>query len=160
MNNGCHDLTVSVLRDGESCEIELEPGTKALSEIRDSVAAGELVTLGAVWAEDRAIDIACESGRSTIVVVEIPTGITYTYLNPLYTSRFERAPGHPNVFVCEDMDEFAEKEENSEALAEVEINGADCPVLHVCDNPDTLMEIITCFLESGGLCLKTAWLKS
>ena len=160
MSEHCHDLVISVLETGGSRELELEPGAEALDTIRSSIAAGKLAALGTVWAEDRAIDIAWENGYASIVVVEIATGITYTYLNPLYASRFEQMPGHDNIYACDDMDEFAENEANSDALAEVEIGGADCPVLHVCDDPGTLLDIVTCFLETGELSPRVSWLKS
>ena len=49
------------------------------------------------------------------------------------------------------MDEFEQDEKNREALTLSEINGNDCPLLHICDNKHDLFEIIMSFINTGSM---------
>jgi len=161
MDNKCHGLTISSIKNGEPLDEELEISANSIRKIEDSIMAESLISLGAVYGNDeRAIDISCEGNRSYIVIIEIDTGTTYTYLNPLYANLFESLDELSNVFQCADMEEFEQDETNSNALIEVEINGNDCPVLHVCDDKSTLLKIITYFFNDGTICPDVNWLKS
>jgi len=161
MEPKCHDLTTSTLVDGKPFDEEWETADAALARIKEAVPAGTLVSLGAVYGDEEwALDVSCEGGLSTAVILEIGTGATYTYLNPRFSARFDRLNSLPNVFICEDMDAFSEDEENQEALAEVEINGADCPALHVCEDRGILLELITHFLNTGTIYPGADWLRS
>jgi len=149
------------MKDGKSLDEELEIDADTMGKVKNSISAAALLALGAVSGDSEwALDVSCERDSAYIVVIETGTGATYTYLNPRFTDRFEGSDEFPNVFVCPDMDEFEQREENQDALAEVEINGTDCPALHVCDDKDDLLKIITCFLDTGAICPDVDWLKS
>lgn len=65
-----------------------------------------------------------------------------------------------NGQVCSNMDEFEQDEKNRKALTLSEINGNDCPVLHICDNKHDLFEIIMSFLNTGFMYSGVNWLRS
>lgn len=161
MDNKCHDLTISYIKDRRTSHEELRVNESTVLLIKKYILAEALLTLGAVYGDDQwAIDIACEGGRSYIVIIEIPTGATYTYLNPLYAGLFVPSEAAPNVFICEDMDEFEQEEGHQDALTVVGINGNDCPALHVCGEKSDLIKIVNSFLTAGAICPEVNWLKS
>lgn len=161
MNNRCHGLTINSIKNGKPFDEELEVDESAAQKIEGLILTETLITLGAVYGDDEwAIDISCEGNRSCIVIIDISTGLTYTYLNSIYTNLFVRSETHSNVFVCADMDEFEQDEGHEDALTEVEINGTDCPVLHVCNDKSDLIKIVKYFLTAGAMCPDVNWLKS
>lgn len=161
MDNECHELAISSRKNGKTLHEELEVNESSVLLIKKHILAETLVTLGAVYGnEEWAIDIACEGSRSYIIIIEIPTGSTYTYLNPVYANLFVPSETAPNILLCEDMDEFEEKEEHRDALAEIGINGNDCPALHVCEDKSELIKIVNSFLTAGEICPEVNWLKS
>lgn len=161
MNNSCHDISITVRQGDDLLEEELEAGSSSLDRIKTCISEGTLVTLGAVYGdEERVIDLSCENGRASIVIVEVATGVSYTYLNPRYAGAFEAVQATGSIFLCRDMEAFQRDGRNQQALAEVEIGGADCPALHVCEDKDSLLKIISCFLDSGAICPDVDWLMS
>lgn len=161
MDNKCHELAISFTKNGKTFHEELEFNEKAVLLIEKNILAETLITLGAVYGDDEwAIDIACEGVHSYIVIIEIATGSTYTYLNPAYTNLFEPSETAPNVFICEDMEEFEQDEGHADALAEVGVNGNDCPALHICEDKSDLIKIVKCFLTAEAICPEVNWLKS
>ena len=161
MNDKCHGLTISSVKNGKPFYEEMEINANSIHKIENNILAETLITLGAVYGDDEwAIDISCEDNRSYIVIIEIGTGTTYTYLNPLFINLFEHSDALSTVFLCADMNEFEQDDANSNALIEVGINGNDCPALHVCDEKSDLLKIITYFLNVGTICPDVNWLKS
>ena len=135
----------------------------AYDKIKQIILSQALVSLGATYGDESwAIDVACEKDLSYIVILDIKPGITYTYLNSAFLSglRHDEFSSHDNILVCDDMEQFEEDEEHEEALEMVEINGNDCPMLHVCKEPNTLYQIIMHFLENGSVPADHHWLKS
>ena len=152
MEQKCHDLTLTFLNNGESVCKESEFNPDALHEIKSKIDAEDLLTFAAVYGDDEwAMDVSCEGKDSYIVMIEIATGITYTFLNPQYSDLFEHYNSIHNIFVCSNMDEFEQDEKNREALTLSEINGNDCPLLHICDNKHDLFEIIMSFINTGSM---------
>ena len=161
MNNRCHGLTISSIKNGQTFYEELEVDESAIQKIEGLILAETLITLGAVYGDDEwAIDISCEDNRSYIVIIDISTGSTYTYLNSIYANLFGHSETTQNVFVCADMDEFEQDVGHEDALAEVEINGTDCPALHLCSDKSDLIKIVKYFLTKGAICPDVNWLKS
>ena len=161
MERKCHDLTLTFRESGASVCRELDFGIETIREIENKIKAETLLTFGAVYGDDEwAIDVSCEGKSSYIVIIEIATGITYTRLNPQYSDVFEHYKSTHNVFVCSNMDEFEQDEKNREALTTFEINGEDCPLLHVCGNKHDLFEIIINFINTGSMYSEVDWLRS
>lgn len=96
------------------------------------------------------------------MIIDIKQGVTYTYLNPEFLAGLRRDEfwENSNIFVCDDMEQFEKNEEHAKSLEPVEINGNDCPMLHVCKEPDTLYKIIVQFLKSGSIPADQHWLKA
>ena len=161
MEHKCHDITLTFLNEGESVCREIDFHVDVPHEIKSYIDAETLLGFAAVYGDDEwAIDVSCEGKSSYIVIIEIATGITYTSLNPQYSDLFEHYKSTHNVVGCSNMDEFEQDEKNREALTTFEINGEDCPLLHVCDNKHDLFEIIINFINTGSMYSEVNWLRS
>ena len=161
MERKCHDLTLTFRENGASVCKELDFGIEIIQEIENKIKTETLLTFGAVYGDDEwAIDVSCEGNFSYIVIIEIETGTTYTFLNPQYSDLLEHYNSLPNIFICSNMDDFEQNEKNSMALTTFEINGTDCPLLHICKDKDKLFEIITDFINSGSLFAGAMWLRN
>lgn len=137
MERKCHDLTLTFRESGASVCRELDFGIETIHEIENKIKAETLLTFGAVYGDDEwAIDVSCEGNFSYIVIIEIETGTTYTFLNSQYSDLLEHYNSLPNIFICSNMDDFEQDEKNSTALTTFEINGTDCPLLHICKDKD------------------------
>lgn len=133
----------------------------ALEKISNAVNTEKIRSLSATHEDNnRTIDVSCENGLAYIVILEIATGITYTYLNPNYAGLFKRQVSPDNILICPDMEAFEGSGEHEDALRLVEIGGNDCPMLHVCDDKGILIKAIATFLESGTILPEADWLKS
>lgn len=161
MERKCHDLTLTFRESGASVCRELDFGIETIREIENKIKAETLLTFGAVYGDDEwAIDVSCEGNFSYIVIIEIETGTTYTFLNSQYSDLLEHYNSLPNIFICSNMDDFEQDEKNSTALTTFEINGTDCPLLHICKDKDRLFEIITDFINSDSLFAGAMWLRN
>lgn len=139
MEHKCHDITLTFLNEGESVCREIDFHVDVPHEIKSYIDAETLLGFAAVYGDDEwAIDVSFEGKSSYIVIIEIATGITYTFLNPQYSDLLEHYKSTHNAFVCSNMDEFEQDEKYREALTTFEINGEDCPLFHVCDNKHDL----------------------
>lgn len=111
-----------------------------------------------------AIDVSCENGLAYVVILNCKSGTTYTFLNPSFVHLFEKLslidPGEFNILICNDASAFEENKDNAKALELFEINGNECPLLHICEDEEILQKIITCFLENGTRLAEANWLKA
>ena len=161
MEHKCHDITLTFLNEGESVCREIDFHVDVPHEIKSYIDAETLLGFAAVYGDDEwAIDVSCEGNFSYIVIIEIETGTTYTFLNSQYSDLLEHYNSLPNIFICSNMDDFEQDEKNSTALTTFEINGTDCPLLHICKDKDKLFEIITDFINSGSLFAGAMWLRN
>lgn len=162
MSSGHNELSLGLLENGKLVyeSIKAFDGS-ALEKISNAVNTEKLYSLSSIYEKNnRAIDVYCKNGLAYIVILEVATGTTYTYLNPNYTRLFERQASHNNILICPDMEIFEKSGEHEDALRMVEIGGNDCPMLHICDNKNILIKAITRFLESGIILPEVDWLKS
>lgn len=158
------NLSISFL-DGNKVSFEsIQTGDpSAYDKIKQLILSQTLISFGATYGDETwAMDVACENDLSYIVILNIKQGTTYTYLDPAFLSglKHDEFSSGSNVFVCEDMDQFAANEEHAKELEPVEINGTDCPLLHVCKEPNTLYKIVYQFLNDGTMSADDYWLKS
>ena len=110
MEQKCHDLTLTFLNNGESVCKEIEFNPDALHEIKSKIDAEDLLTFAAVYGDDEwAMDVSCEGKDSYIVMIEIATGITYTFLNPQYSDLFEHYNSIHNTHLSSYIDNTQKK---------------------------------------------------
>ena len=158
------NLSISFLDGKDVTYKEISAGDQStFDEIKAIITTQTLTSLSATYGDESwAIDVACEKNRSYIVILDIKQGTTYTYLNPLFLSSLSHDGLSPNsnIYVCDDMEQFESDEKNAESLELFEINGNECPLLHICEEPNTLYKIVYRFLESGTILTDANWLKS
>ena len=164
MEQKYQELSIGFLNGSKISYEKIGADDSAVFEkIKQKVLSQTMVSLGAVDEnENWAMDVACEKGLSYIVIIDIKQGVTYTYLNPEFLAGLRRDAllGNSNIFVCDDMEQFEKNEEYAKGLEPVEINGHDCPMLHVCKEPDILYKIIVQFLKEGNVPADQNWLKA
>ena len=95
MEHKCHDITLTFLNEGESVCREIDFHVDVPHEIKSYIDTETLLGFAAVYGDDEwAIDVSCEGKSSYIVIIEIATGITYTFLNQTCLS----ITNHPIMF--------------------------------------------------------------
>lgn len=164
MEHKYDNLSISFLDGNNITYKDIGTGDQnTFDELKKIIASQALTSLNATYGDESwAIDVACEKNLSYIVVLDIKQGITYTYLNPLFLSSFsqDELPTKSNIYVCDDMEKYEADEKNAKSLELLEINGNDCPLLHICEDPDVLYKIVCQFLDSGTMHTDSNWLKS
>lgn len=101
--------------------------------LKETIQTGNLKYLNAFYDDENYyIDARAEGTRSYVLIHDDINGISYNYCNPKYADDFDM----------------------------VEVSGYEAPHICICEEPNTLLEIIVSFLQTGKPCEKYEWLEN